>query len=120
MLKFLLDANLSPKTADFLKSRYNFDVVDLLSLKLGLLSDKEVATFAHKQKRIIITFDLDFGRIYHHDKLSPGIVILRIEDQTIESVNLILQNFFDSHNELKLPNNLIIIEDKRVRETRRN
>ena len=119
MLKLLLDANLSPKTAEFLRSRYNFDVIDLLSLKLGLLTDEEVATFAHKQKRIIITFDLDFGRIYQNDKFNPGVVILRIEDQTVESVNLVLQNFFNSHDEKELTSSLIIVEDKRIRITKR-
>lgn len=64
MTKFLLDANLSPITSSYLKS-LGFDSKSIVKEKLGRLTDKGIAELAIKEKRIVITFDLDFGEIYH-------------------------------------------------------
>lgn len=62
--RFLLDANISPETANFLRS-HGFDVKSLLEDGLGDLDDDEVANIASKEKRILITFDLDFGEMQY-------------------------------------------------------
>ena len=63
--RFVLDANLSPLTSDFLSCRCGFDVVDLVRLGFGHLDDFDVVEFAQRERRIIITLDLDFGEIFH-------------------------------------------------------
>lgn len=88
---------LTPETANFLRS-HGFDVKSLLEDGLGDLDDDEVANIASKEKRIIITFDLDFGEMqYFASKKKFGVIILRLSDQRVEVVNKVLLNFFDHY-----------------------
>ena len=64
MIKFLLDANLSPTTSKYLIN-LGFNSKSITEERLGYLIDSEIVKIAKKEKRMIITFDLDFGEIYH-------------------------------------------------------
>ncbi|HUW21218.1 MAG TPA: DUF5615 family PIN-like protein [Candidatus Bathyarchaeia archaeon] len=117
MIKFLLDANLSVETAQFLRDR-KFNVKSLLEENLGQISDQEVAKIACKEGRIIITHDLDFGEIYHFkEEEKLGILILRLKDQTVEAVNKILGEFLKNKiiQKQKLDHSLIILAENSYR-----
>ena len=112
MLKFLLDANLSPQTSKYL-IKLGFNTKSITEEKLGHLKDPEIFTIAKKEKRIIVTFDLDFGEIYHqHESDGVGIIVLRLENQTPENVNFVLDQFLTKDiNRLKQNvNSLIVIK----------
>ncbi len=117
MIKFLLDANLSPIAASCLR-KLKFDTRSITEANLGHLKDIEVVKIAKREKRIIITFDLDFGEIYHRSEQgNVGIVVLRLKNQTPENVNYVLGQFLSQNTE-KLKENLqslIIIKDKNIR-----
>lgn len=49
MLKLLLDANLSPETAKFLRHQ-GFDVKSVQEEKLGKLTDEEIVKLAIKEE----------------------------------------------------------------------
>ncbi len=117
MTTFLLDANLSPKTAQFLTATFGFDVVSLLATQQGTLRDADVVVVARREGRTIITLDLDFGELYHERRpLGIGVIILRLEDQTVASVNRALARFFRSvAASIDLSRSLVIIEEARVR-----
>lgn len=105
MIKFLLDANLSPITSKYLVS-LGFNSKSITAEKLGHLKDPEIVKIAKKEKRIIITFDLDFGEIYHHEESNNiGVIVLRLENQTPESVNFVLDQFLSKDID-KLKQNL--------------
>ena len=116
MSAFLLDANLSPETAEFLRQSLHLDAISLLREQLRL-KDFEIVALAREQDRVIITFDLDFGELYHfreHGQL--GVIILRLQDQTVESVNAALATFFLSDiQDIDLKHSLIVIDERRVR-----
>lgn len=117
MIKFLLDANLSPETATYLAEQ-GFDSKSVNTEKLGNLTDPEIVLIAKKEKRVIITFDLDFGEIYHEkERGSVGIIVLRLKDQTIENINFVLKKFLSQHlNKLeKNPRSLVIYKKNSVR-----
>lgn len=63
-VRFLLDANLSPETADFLRSLV-FDVKSLIEEGLGDLDDEEVIKITRRENRILVTFDLDFAEVHY-------------------------------------------------------
>jgi predicted nuclease of predicted toxin-antitoxin system len=63
--RLLLDANLSPETREHLVARHGLDVVDLITRRQAGLSDADVVALAKAEGRVIVTFDLDFGEIYH-------------------------------------------------------
>ena len=119
-MKFLLDANLSPETADFLR-RLFFDAKSLIEMGLGGLDDEEVIRLAREEGRAVITFDLDFGEIFYFSdpRQRGGAIVLRLEDQRVENVNAVLEAFLDrwkSKKNLKtLGRKLIILEQDRFR-----
>ena len=95
-LQFLLDANISPETAIFLRS-FGFEVKSLIEAGLGGINDAEVAKIAEREKRVIITFDLDFGEMYFFaSKKKFGVIVLRLDDQRVETVNAVLKRFFET------------------------
>ena len=73
MTEYLLDANLSPETASFLATEFGFGVVDLGSLRLASSTDDDVVVLAKRLHRVVITFDLDFGHLYHRDPGTFGV-----------------------------------------------
>jgi predicted nuclease of predicted toxin-antitoxin system len=115
--KFLLDANLSPRTKASLSDTFHFDVTDLQSQQQGTLPDDEVVLQALREGRIIITFDKDFGEIYYlRERGKVGVIVLRIEDQTVESVNKSLYTFFSEQaKEIDLTTSLVIIAPNSIR-----
>lgn len=118
-MKFLLDANISPETATFLR-QFNFNVKSLIEENLSCLSDVEVVDLAKQEKRIIITFDLDFGEIfYFFKKREVGIIVLRLQDQRVENVNNILEKFIKYYELDKKSNKfnkfLVILSEDNVR-----
>lgn len=117
MSKFLLDANLSPETRKYLVKKFKLDAIDLISKNKSSLSDEAVVKLAKREKRVIITFDLDFGEIYYFSERGKiGIIVLRIKDQTVESVNKTLDKFFHNvANNINLENSLIIIDENKIR-----
>jgi len=117
VIKLLLDANLSPETRRYLTKTFAFDVIDLITENQARLPDEDVAKLAIKEKRIIVTFDLDFGEIYHFkEKGNLGVIILRLEDKTVESVNRALYQFFKKDVErINLYKSLVVIEEKGIR-----
>jgi len=117
MLKLLLNANLSHETASFLRN-LDFDVLCLLEEGLGAITDEKVVELAKKESRIIITFDLDFGQLYHfREEGKIGVVVLRLRDQTVEATNAVLERFFEDFKGegARLQNGLVIVEEDRYR-----
>ena len=117
MIKLLLDANLSPETREYLTETFLFDIIDLITENKSGLSDEEIVLLAKKEKRIIITFDLDFGEIYHFkEKGKMGVIVLRLEDQTVESVNKTLYKFFSSYaKNVNINKSLVVLRENKMR-----
>ena len=115
--KLLLDANLSPETADYLRL-LGFDVKCLIEENLGNLNDDEVIHIAIRERRVIITFDLDFGEIYYFaypKKFSA--LVMRLNDQRVESVNGTLKKFFENNKKFftKRTYHLAIVSESEIR-----
>lgn len=116
-LRLLLNANLSPETARFLREKFLFDVRCILEDRLGRLSDHDITKHAKTDNRIIVTSDLDFRQLYHFaSDEQPGIIVLRLADQTIENTNRVLGDFFRGFaDRASLVRSLLVIEERRYR-----
>ncbi len=101
----------------FLAGSLGLDVIDLLSENRGALRDEDVVALAKELRRVVITFDLDFGEIYHsREKGKLGVIVLRLEDQTVQSVNRVLARFFNNEAAaLDMDRSLVIISEHRIR-----
>lgn len=123
MTKFLLDANLSPRTARYLVQTLGLDAVSLLDQHLGALHDSEVVRLARREGRVIVTFDGDFAALYWHAVPDPpGILYLRLakESQFVPEVNQILERFFRNHAaSIDLEHALVTITEQTVQIVRR-
>jgi predicted nuclease of predicted toxin-antitoxin system len=114
-MKFLLDQNISPKTTSYLRS-LGHDAVDTRMLKLGEASDEDLWKLSVSEKRILITFDLDFTDVRERtDRFGPGIIIFRTRSTTSATVNNRLKYLFDRFEEKDLQGKLIIITENRIR-----
>jgi len=121
MLKFLLDGNLSWETKEFLvKLGYRTD--SLVQFGLSRSRDSEIIQFARKHQYIVISLDLDFGEIYYFaSQPAVGVIVLKLKNQTIESVNKALKILLDSKilNKKSLQKSLIIFDGKKIRVRRK-
>jgi predicted nuclease of predicted toxin-antitoxin system len=115
--RFLLDANLSPKTRAFLQDVLGLDAEDLLTRSLSDLPDEEVIALAKNEGRVIITFDRGFGeRYYHQERGQVGIIVLRLSNQRRLVVEQTLARFFQTQAAtIDLGTSLVIIEDAGLR-----
>lgn len=115
--KFLLDANLSPKTARYLASTFGFDVVSLIIERLEQIPDHEVIAMARSADRVIITLDEDFERPDVAGGPLPGIIYLDLPNthRYIPAINAILDRFFRTQAQgIDLERALITITEESV------
>lgn len=116
MPKFLLNANLSPLTQEFLGKTFGYDVKTVKDFGMGKASDDKIVALATKEKRMIITHDLDFAEIYYFGTTKNlGIIVLRLKIQTVEIVNKVLEGFFKKAVIEKYPDALIIVDETKYR-----
>ena len=91
MIRFLLDMGLAQSTGEHLRSR-GHDVVHLRDQGLERLPDDQIVAKAQQERRVIITHDLDFGRIVAlSGSTLPSIVTLRLTDMTPPRVTFALE-----------------------------
>ena len=81
-------------------TRFDFDVVSLLTLGLGEITDQEVIRLARSMARVIITLDSDFVRPpSKHGKALPGIIYLDLPNNRryVPEIEQLLGDFFEVH-----------------------
>ncbi len=84
-MRLLLDQNLSPETSLFLREELGLDVTDTRELAIQGASDAEIAEYAARDQRIVVTFDTDFGDIREFQPGKyPGVIRLKVHPQTID------------------------------------
>jgi len=72
-------------------------------LKLGEASDEDLWKLSVSEKRILITFDLDFADVREDPhRFGPGIIIFRTRSTKSATVNARLQYIFDHYSEEEL------------------
>ncbi|MFH1347561.1 MAG: DUF5615 family PIN-like protein [Candidatus Margulisiibacteriota bacterium] len=116
-MKFLADENISPKTIEFIR-KAGYDIVGVREVGLKGKKDKDIVDFAIKEKRTVITFDLDYGEIYYFSaKVELGVVVLKTKSQWIENVNLIILKLFKSGKleTEEFKSALVIVTEERYR-----
>lgn len=67
--RWLVDENVAPRVAEFLRAREH-DVVDVKERRLFGLPADELFAMAQKEKRVVLTYDVDFfvGSNEYHTK----------------------------------------------------
>ena len=111
MLKFLLDANLSPETTEYLRS-LGYEAESIQEQGLGNLTDEQVVQKAINENSIIMTFDRDFSQTWYLSRQGRiSIVWLRLKKQTVEHVNIVLGETLETLTEDELIRSLVVISE---------
>jgi predicted nuclease of predicted toxin-antitoxin system len=79
--------------------------------------DEQVLALAQEEKRILVTFDKDFGELAFHAKLPStlGIVLFRIVPRSSQHIAQVAVQALDSRNDWE--GHFSVIEDQRIRMT---
>ena len=86
-MKFLADMGLACSTVAFLRAQ-GHDAIHLRDQGLQRLEDADIIEKARREDRIVLTHDLDFGRIIAVGRASvPSIVTFRLSDMRPAQVN---------------------------------
>ena len=111
-MKFLADENIPLEVVIRLR-RMGIDIQSLSELNPGV-RDEEVLSISNKEKRILITFDTDFGKlVFKYKKKSYGIILLRLDNHDIDYIISILKKVFPMNINFK--ESFCVIEENRIR-----
>lgn len=79
-MNFVVDANLSPRLAEFLRDA-GHDAVHVRDIGMRAASDDEIIDYAISTDRIVISHDTDFGTLLAYRELSkPSFILIRSSD----------------------------------------
>lgn len=115
-MRFLVDANLSPRVAAGLNDA-GFDSVHVVDRQLSEVSDLAILEAASADDRTIISSDTGFGALLAlHDRRQPSFVLLRhINDLTPDQhANLLIANLVAVADELEA-GAVVTIDRTRIR-----
>jgi predicted nuclease of predicted toxin-antitoxin system len=83
-VKLLVDLNVAPRTARFLRE-IGHDVIRVGASIAPESADADLVAFARAQSRVIVTHDLDFSALVALSRLHvPSVVTLRLSTGEIE------------------------------------
>ena len=114
-MKFLLDMGISPETGFYL-TRLGHDVVHLIDEGMVRASDFQIMDKALNEERIILTHDLDFGRMlaFSGERL-PSVVTFRLTNMRPENVNQFCKTIIDRFSDVMAKGAILSVGDKKVR-----
>ncbi len=90
---YKVDENL-PRVVLAILRESGFDVMGVVEEKLGGADDDQILEICGQEGRVLITQDLDFSdvNLLQRSKV-PGIIILRLKNQSRESVMTVVRRF---------------------------
>ena len=119
-MRFLLDQNADRRFAPYLRS-LGHDVTVIATDYMPGLSDAEIIAIAHREGRVIITNDTDFGELaVRHGLPHAGIILFRVRgaDHATKQARL---DFVLHHYSAQLDQLIVVTLDSiRVRRTSRH
>ncbi len=109
-MRFLADQDVYQSTVNFLRAT-DHDVVCVREIGMARASDREILEQAHRERRIVLTKDKDFGalvflRLQEHS----GVILLRISPTTVDSVHQELARLLQAHTEEDLHQAFVTVE----------
>jgi predicted nuclease of predicted toxin-antitoxin system len=120
-MKMFANENLFDPIINYLKG-IGHDVLSIRDSGLSGISDDKVYHQACKEKRVIITMDKDFSRMFRFPpEKCGGIIVVKIYKRTVDETLSIFKKFYESIKEEDILENLVIItaEGVRIRRSKR-
>jgi predicted nuclease of predicted toxin-antitoxin system len=112
-VKFIVDENLGPRVAEWLRE-YQYDVVSIYEEFRGW-NDDDILRKSAEENRILITKDKDFGEMrFREGKVHRGVIFLRLEDGRSANVIKVLDQLLRIYAD-KIEGNFIVATESSVR-----
>ncbi len=114
-MKFLADVGVSPRVVAWLRAA-GHDAADLREQGLHRLPDADVFARAAKEKRVLLTFDLDFGEIVGLGIQSgSSVIVFRLRNTRVDFVIERLRDVLKQSAEALEAGAIVAVEDGRHR-----
>jgi predicted nuclease of predicted toxin-antitoxin system len=112
----LLDENADLPLGDYLVE-LGHDVTSIVRGYTRSIHDEDVLSLAHRERRILITNDKDFGALVYQQSLPhSGVILFRMRNEDVPFKIARLTDVLHSHAEtLETPSAYIVVTDKRIR-----
>jgi len=112
-MKFIADANVETEIVRWLRS-IGHDVVWVVELPL-YFTDAEILNLANQEKRILLTYDRDFGDLVFRRRLaSEGVILLRLQAPLQSERLSTLKNHWTTFEKC-LSGHFIVVSDHKIR-----
>ena len=114
-MKILADMGVSMSTVKSLRE-HGFDTIHLLEENLERLPDVKIIEKAKHEKRLIITFDLDFGDLLalSQDSL-PTVILIRLKNANPKAVTPKLLSILVNHRDDLEAGSIVTLTENRIR-----
>ena len=114
-MRFLLDMGISPATGEHL-AESGHEAVHLIDLTMDRASDHEILDLAKKENRVVLTHDLDFGRLLAFSGAKvPSVVIFRLSNMRPENVNKVVDLVIHRFSDAIEKGAILSVGDKKIR-----
>jgi len=114
-MKFLADMGLSQSSVNWLRQN-GYDVIRLREEGLQRTTDAEIVKKATKERRAILTCDLDFGDLMATSgEIYPSVIIFRLQNERPENVNRRLEQVLKESSDVLEKGAIISVEETRHR-----
>lgn len=107
-MRFLLDQDVYASTTQFL-SDLGHDVLPVAQIGLSQADDEELLRIAHKQGRILVTRDRDFGNLVFVRALGAGVIYLRLLPSTQNATHSELGRVLELYDEGGLADAFVVV-----------
>ncbi len=112
-MKFLVDESADARLAAYLRS-LEHDAMTVARDYAPALEDAEVLAIAHREQRILITNDRDFGElVFRHGHSHSGVIYLRLSTTNLR-VKIERLKYVLTHHARHF-NAFLVVTDQRVR-----
>lgn len=114
-MRILADVHISPRTVELLRS-LGHDTVPVSDALAPTAADHEIVAEAIRDRRFILTQDLDFSAIVAlSGRTMPSVVSLRLTSSRIEAVNARLEQVLPVIQADLVHGTLVTVENSRIR-----
>lgn len=114
-MRFLVDEDISYKTANFLAD-IGYDARHVRDVGLKGKKDEEIIEFARANGLVLITMDSDFSDIRKYPPgTHSGIIRVRLRYPSVPIVNKILKNLLIKIKDLDIKGCLVVVDSYRFR-----
>ncbi len=114
-MQFRIDENLHSDAAELLR-QHGHDALTVYDQGLQGEADPDIAKVCRQEGRAVVTLDLDFSDIRNYPPADyPGIIVLRLDDQSRASVLDVLRRIIPLLDAEPLVGNLWIVQKTGLR-----